>query len=267
MKKTLKQKAFTLAETLIVMGVIGVVAALTIPSLSNSTNDKDIVAKVRKNHTVLEDAFGRMIGTYGEFDSWGSTLSSADLGKRMFGSMKLTKNCDVQNGKGCFAVNSTLMGSGGASNSTNVDTSTTAYKVILADGASIAVNVDNASCLVSANSTNGATISQDLKEICGTVLVDVDGPSKGKSMHGLDLFTFYITKKGIYPVGTEADNVFKYADSCTKKGAPTTASESSACTAWVVYNANLDYKKSNTSGKCLSNTNKELNFSTNTSCD
>ena len=35
-KKTL---AFTLAETLIVMGVIGVVAALTLPNLNSSTNN------------------------------------------------------------------------------------------------------------------------------------------------------------------------------------------------------------------------------------
>ncbi|MBR1680385.1 type II secretion system protein, partial [bacterium] len=58
-----KKSAFTLAETLIVMGIIGVVAALTIPSLTNSTNNKDVVAKVRKAHTNLEDAFGRMVGT------------------------------------------------------------------------------------------------------------------------------------------------------------------------------------------------------------
>ena len=263
MKKTFKQAAFTLAETLIVMGVIGVVAALTIPSLSNSTNDKDVVAKVRKNHTALEDAFGRMIGTYGEFDSWGSTLGSGDLGKRLISSMKITKDCALLASKSCFAANSTLMGSGGSSNNTNVDAATTAYKVILADGASVAVNVDNTSCTASA----GANVSQDLKEICGTVLVDIDGPSKGKAMHGLDLFSYYITRKGIYPVGTADDEKFKYKDNCTKQGAPTSASNSSACTAWVVYNANLDYKKANSSGNCLSNTSKVLDFTTNTSCD
>ena len=262
MKKTFKQAAFTLAETLIVMGVIGVVAALTIPSLSNSTNDKDVVAKVRKNHTALEDAFGRMIGTYGEFDSWGSTLSSSDLGKRLFSSMKLTKDCGVTANGTCFAANTNMLASNAGSASTNVN-ALNAYKVILADGASIAINVDNSTCTASA----GTSVSQDLKEICGTVLVDIDGPSKGKAMHGLDLFTFYVTRKGIYPVGTADDTVFKYVDNCTKKGAPTTAANSSSCTAWVVYNANLDYKKANSEGKCLSNNSKSLDFTTNTSCD
>lgn len=40
-----KKIAFTLAETLIVMGIIGVVAALTIPNLNSSTADKEKVAK------------------------------------------------------------------------------------------------------------------------------------------------------------------------------------------------------------------------------
>lgn len=41
--------AFTLAETLIVMGIIGVVAALTLPNLNSSTGDKEKVVKVKKN--------------------------------------------------------------------------------------------------------------------------------------------------------------------------------------------------------------------------
>ena len=40
MKK--KNLAFTLAEVLIVIGIIGVVAALTLPNLNHATGDKDI---------------------------------------------------------------------------------------------------------------------------------------------------------------------------------------------------------------------------------
>ena len=43
-----KKIAFTLAETLIVMGIIGVVSALTIPNLNSATADKEKVAKVKK---------------------------------------------------------------------------------------------------------------------------------------------------------------------------------------------------------------------------
>ena len=48
-----KAFAFTLAETLIVMGIIGVVAALTIPNLNSSTADKEKIAKVKKIYSNL----------------------------------------------------------------------------------------------------------------------------------------------------------------------------------------------------------------------
>ncbi len=57
--------AFTLAETLIVMGIIGVVAALTIPNLNSSTADKEKVAKLKKVYSNLEDAVGRSEAVYG----------------------------------------------------------------------------------------------------------------------------------------------------------------------------------------------------------
>ena len=262
MNKMIKKTAFTLAETLIVMGIIGVVAALTIPSLTNSTNNKDIVAKVRKAHTNLEDAFGRMVGTYGEIDEWNDALSSNTLGKRMIGSMKLTKNCGVTATGNCFANNTTVYASNGTSAATNAETNTGMFKVIKADGVSLGIYVDNTTCTASA----GANVSQDLKEICGVAFIDVDGPNKGKNRHGQDLFEFYITKKGVYPVGSADDEKFKYKDNCTKTGQNTTA-QSQSCTAWVVYNANLDYKKATTEGKCQTDTSKILDFTTNTSCD
>ena len=70
--------AFTLAETLIVIGIIGVVAALTIPTLNSDTNNKDKVTKVKKAYTVLEDAFGRMASEYGPLDEWSSDVLTSE---------------------------------------------------------------------------------------------------------------------------------------------------------------------------------------------
>ena len=67
MKKFL---AFTLAETLIVMGVIGIVAALTLPNLNSSTGDKERVAKAKKIYQNLTDAFGRAEVVYGPYEEW-----------------------------------------------------------------------------------------------------------------------------------------------------------------------------------------------------
>jgi len=67
MKKLL---AFTLAETLIVMGVIGIVSALTLPNLNSSAGDKERVAKVKKIYQNLNDAFGRAEAVYGPYEEW-----------------------------------------------------------------------------------------------------------------------------------------------------------------------------------------------------
>lgn len=77
--KTLKKAlAFTLAETLIVMGIIGVVAALTIPNLNSSTANKEKVAKVKKIYANLEDAVGRAQAVYGPVQNWIRGKSEAE---------------------------------------------------------------------------------------------------------------------------------------------------------------------------------------------
>lgn len=45
----IKKCAFTLAEVLITLGIIGVVAAITIPSLMAATQEASLVPKVKKN--------------------------------------------------------------------------------------------------------------------------------------------------------------------------------------------------------------------------
>ena len=57
MKKKIKlAKAFTLAEVLITLGIIGVVAAMTIPTLMQKTNDKELVSGTLKMGSVLSNA-------------------------------------------------------------------------------------------------------------------------------------------------------------------------------------------------------------------
>lgn len=53
MKKINRKTAFTLAEVLITLGIIGVVAALTLPSLIQSYREKETVAKLKKRIQFL----------------------------------------------------------------------------------------------------------------------------------------------------------------------------------------------------------------------
>ena len=67
------KKAFTLAEVLIVLGVIGVVSALTIPNLKDNTSDQVNVARAKKVYSELETAYDRTTLKYGNHLSYYTT--------------------------------------------------------------------------------------------------------------------------------------------------------------------------------------------------
>lgn len=56
-----KNCAFTLSELLITLGIIGVVAAITIPSLITKINDRQNIVRWRKTYSVVNDAFKRVV--------------------------------------------------------------------------------------------------------------------------------------------------------------------------------------------------------------
>ena len=65
-----KALAFTLAEVLVVLGIIGVVSALTLPNLNQNTSEKEKVVKLKKVYSELNDAVGRAVVEYGPVSVW-----------------------------------------------------------------------------------------------------------------------------------------------------------------------------------------------------
>ena len=57
----MKKSGFTLAEVLITLGIIGVVAALTAPALVMSSRNEANAAKLSVSISNLENAFTNMI--------------------------------------------------------------------------------------------------------------------------------------------------------------------------------------------------------------
>ncbi|MBR2526099.1 type II secretion system protein [bacterium] len=169
MKKFL---AFTLAETLIVIGVIGIVSALTLPNLNSSTGDKERVAKVKKIYQNLNDAFSRAQAVYGSHSEWfvndGNDASkiAKRTGERITEFMKTSKTCGISTNQGCFT--------GGIDNDAEI------YKFITADGMSIAIRPDST-------------------EYQHQIRIDIDGPTKGSLTSGLDYFMFNIENNNIVP--------------------------------------------------------------------
>ena len=231
----LKQLAFTLAETLIVMGIIGVVAALTLPNLNSSTGDKEKVTKVKKIYTNLQDAIGRAEAVYGPVDEW--FVNDGDdndkRAKRAFDRitefLKYSKACTITECEAVFDKGGT---SGGDS------WSTAKYNVILADGATVGFY------------TNTMT-TQPFK-----ILIDIDGLNKGPNKACKDYFSF------VYD-GTR--KILTYDLQGIQYNYRASSLSSSHCTAWVIVNGNMDYLKVGNDGKCPDGK-TVLDWTTNTTC-
>ena len=199
-----KAIAFTLAETLVVMGIIGVVAALTIPNLNQSTGDREKVAKLKKIYSNLEDAFGRATAVYGPVDEWSNGIDVSDsealagrLTDRITEFMKISKKVDSQT-------------------------------FISADGAEFIVGS-------SSDFGDNSNHYPNMKYY-GDVYVDIDGPNKGKNQDSYDKFEFSITDQGIFP----SDTQYYIEDYIGNEGP---CAPDYYCTAWVIINGNMDYLK------------------------
>ena len=67
---SLKTPAFTLAEVLITLGIIGVVAAMTLPTMIMNHRKQVTVNKVKKFYTVMSQATNSAIAEYGSMEDW-----------------------------------------------------------------------------------------------------------------------------------------------------------------------------------------------------
>ena len=64
------KKAFTLSEVLITLTIIGVVAALTIPSLNNHVGEADKIAKIKKLQSIQGDMIVLSEIANGPMENW-----------------------------------------------------------------------------------------------------------------------------------------------------------------------------------------------------
>lgn len=244
--------AFTLAETLIVMGIIGVVAALTIPNLNSSTADKEKVAKLKKVYSNLEDAVGRAEAVYGPMSDWGINLNGNDdatkVAERLGDFLKVSKTCGLTTNSACLSTSLKDLSGNTVSIYDGYDpasgNSTYTYKYILADGTGLGIKA-----------TSGQI----------ALTVDLDGPNKGASTLGKDIFTFYISSAGMREGRNWTLTTDPMIDGLTSVADLTSYFKTGKYLAtWVIQNDNMDYLKA-TEGKCKNNTSRVLSW-TNTSC-
>ena len=64
------KNGFTLAEVLITLGIIGVIAALVIPGLIENTEKRQTVEKLKKVYSTISQAASLAQESNGDMNSW-----------------------------------------------------------------------------------------------------------------------------------------------------------------------------------------------------
>lgn len=94
MKNTAKNRAFTLAEVLITLGIIGIVAAMTLPTLIQKHRNNVVETRLKKFYSVMNQAILMAEKDYGDKKIWYQDLQGVDLdedGKPIAGSSEQEK--------------------------------------------------------------------------------------------------------------------------------------------------------------------------------
>ncbi len=251
MQNIFKYKSgFTLAEVLITLAIIGVVAAMTIPSLVQKYNERVKVTQLKKVYSVLSNAYNLSVVEYGTPENWGVSVTTNEvddegnitvtdysgmekMAEILAKYMKVDKWCEV--GKICYP-----------------------YKVMSLDGNSV---ISTGTTPVKAKT---AFYLQDGTYMSMGYINDIDAYGKYADVlaclpvagdkdrrRGKDCFYFHITAKGILPSGYRGDYT-PFNPNCSKLQ----DKYGFGCTAWVLENENFDYLKCD-----------DLDWGTKTKCD
>ena len=179
----MKRLGFTLAEVLITLGIIGVVSAVTLPTLMSNSQYKQLGVKLSKFHSTLENAALAEVAANGEFPDNNKDLHAIDF---------------INN---TFIFKETYNGSGTKTSDNKLDLLLTTCQTnnfatnygVLKDGT-----------MLQANTSTNEDWDRD-KYPTGkygmSALKVVFGPNvKGLPSDARKFYTFYVTKKGyVFP--------------------------------------------------------------------
>lgn len=191
-----RKKGFTLVETLIVLAVIGIVAAMTIPLIITSSNNTKFVTGLQKAANTFSNAINTSQADV-KMESWDFTFETERLVKTyILPYLNVAKDCGMATGMGCFGTNYTFKD--GAVD-TDYDNSSDYYKLVTGDGISIGIK-----------GIQGCTDANP--SVCIDYIVDVNGidpPNKW----GKDVFAFQTLANlnAVVPYGTFKDDGYNAA--------------------------------------------------------
>lgn len=232
-----KNIAFTLAEILITLGIIGVVAALTIPALTTRYREKATVSKVKHTYSILSQGFRSAIDEYGEVSTWcdinassGYEDCSAIIPEKLSHFVKMTPATNyIVKYKNRFNDHYIyIMGK-------NI--------WILNNGSVIQFKSDNGDKYSSwwgRTSLSSQSSAELYQGSCGYFYLDTNGYS-GPNVEGMDLFKFHLYYDGVAPAGRKVEKVWNSSFENQCMGKRYSGTGMGHCTGWVVEKGNMDY--------------------------
>mgnify|MGYP005777609033 CR=1 FL=1 len=190
-----KIKSFTLAEVLITLVIIGIIAAITVPNLIVSYQKKQTAIKLKKTYSEICQAVALAEVQFGNKETWewGVGLSGTDFFNKYlvpFVTISKKKMSEVrQEGISYHKVNG------------QVTTQVTslyndAYVTTLSSGVQI---------LTSKTVSYNEEIWK--KQSRYGLTVDLNGPQK-PNRYGRDVFLFYVTPDGVFPGHNDDDEPY-----------------------------------------------------------
>lgn len=232
------KRAFTLAEVLITLGIIGVVAAITLPTLHARIQEKILLNKLKVTYSILSRAYKLAIEeNNGDASLWDiGRKMSEDGSSKMYNKfaphIKQIHSCNTSRGAKCFAnCYYDLFGNRCVTKDENIDFTSTWGKGILLNGVALGFWSAGDGC---------KAYDQKLQySECGSIIVDLNGPSRPNRM-GIDVFEFVITaEKGVQP--KYGDDTLDYGAKC--KYNDKSGNNGRTCTWYALRYNNMNYRR------------------------
>lgn len=218
--------AFTLAEVLVTLVIIGVISAMTIPTIIQNTNKQEYYARLKKNYSVILNALklgqvheGMLGDNKAVFMPSESANASYETAVRFSKYLSTVKVCKNRNETGCGDVFYSIEyatakdGLWGGNYPTIILSDGTLYKILQYSSCSNVYNTyvqdENGNAVLDENG-NQQDISYNLSH-CGVIFMDVNGAKKpnkfGEDVFVLRIFPDAVTPgTGTFYGGTDAIN-------------------------------------------------------------
>ena len=214
--------AFTLAEVLITLGIIGVVAAMTMPSLITAKQEKATISTIKKNYSILANALLMAQNDNGELYTWGITKDADGLNlvsSNLKTYLKIIEDCGVGEKSDCAPGDNGKFKDLTGKKRTEDFSSSDYYSFRLNDGTAVAIQLKTKAECISSESS------------CMNFYIDTNGKKYPNTL-GKDIFYF-----DGYGNGKLRAAGIDHSPSETGWA----AQEGWFTTAWAMYKENLDY--------------------------